>query len=168
MYCKECGKEYDNKNGEYCLSCGVKKENGNKFCDNCGTEKKSVNQDICLSCGNLFNKNNDMYLSDDNSPKLRLVSLILVIFFGLLGAHRFYVGKYKSAIAILLTYPIMGAISTIITILYNMSDMSSRAIITFLTGLGFFIVPIVLFIDFIMILSGTFKDKDGKVVYKWS
>lgn len=69
------------------------------------------------------------------SPKLRLVALILCIVLGLFGVHRFYVGKVGTGILMLLT-------------------------------IGFF--GIWTFIDFILIISGSFKDKQGRVITKWS
>jgi len=37
------------------------------------------------------------------SPKSRLVALLLCFFFGILGAHRFYVGKIGTGVLMLLT-----------------------------------------------------------------
>jgi TM2 domain-containing membrane protein YozV len=69
------------------------------------------------------------------SPKSRLVAALLAWFLGVLGVHRFYVGKTGTGIAIILT---IG---------------------------GFFgIWPL---IDFIMILVGSFKDKQERVLSNW-
>ena len=38
------------------------------------------------------------------SPKLRLVAFLLAFFFGIWGVHRFYVGKWVSAIFMILTF----------------------------------------------------------------
>lgn len=69
------------------------------------------------------------------SEKSRLVALLLCIFLGGLGIHRFYVGKVGTGIIWILTLGLFG-IGTLV--------------------------------DFIMILSGSFKDKYGKVVEKWN
>ena len=42
--------------------------------------------------------------SDDVSPRARLVALLLCIFLGIFGAHRFYVGKIGTAILMICTF----------------------------------------------------------------
>jgi TM2 domain-containing membrane protein YozV len=68
------------------------------------------------------------------SDKKRLVAALLCWFVGILGVHRFYVGKTGSGIAQLLT---MG-------------------------GLGIWTI-----IDFIIILVGSFTDKNGAKLTEW-
>lgn len=82
-----------------------------------------------------------METATHTSRKLRLVALLLCWFFGLLGVHRFYVGKVGSGIAMLL-----------LTI----------------TFFGMIVTGIWVLIDLIVIASGTFKDNDGGVLEKWS
>jgi TM2 domain-containing membrane protein YozV len=69
------------------------------------------------------------------SPKSRLVTLLLCFFFGVLGVHRFYVGKNGTGILM---------------------------IVTFGGFLGIWVL-----IDLIMILVGSFTDKQGRRVFKW-
>ncbi|UCF86546.1 MAG: TM2 domain-containing protein [Nitrospiraceae bacterium] len=69
------------------------------------------------------------------SPKSRLVALLLCIFFGGLGIHRFYVNKIWTGILMILT----------------------------LGGLGFWTL-----IDLIVIIIGSFKDKKGHAVFRWT
>jgi hypothetical protein len=68
------------------------------------------------------------------SPKSRLAAALLAWFLGVLGIHRFYVGKVGTGILMILT----------------------------LGGLGVWAL-----IDFIMILIGSFKDKDDRVLSNW-
>ena len=68
------------------------------------------------------------------SEKKRLVALLLCFFLGVLGVHRFYVGKIGSGIAQIIT----------------------------LGGLGIWVL-----IDFIMIICGCFKDKEGAPLTEW-
>jgi hypothetical protein len=68
------------------------------------------------------------------SPKSRLAAALLAWFLGVLGVHRFYVGKVGTGILMILT----------------------------LGGLGVWAL-----IDFIMILVGSFKDKDERVLSNW-
>jgi len=68
------------------------------------------------------------------SPKSRTVAAVLAFFLGVLGVHRFYVGKVGTGVAQLLT----GG------------------------GLGVWTL-----VDFIMILVGNFKDKEGQTLINW-
>jgi len=70
----------------------------------------------------------------DVSPKKRLTALLLCLFLGGLGIHRFYVGKVGTGILWLLTLGILG---------------------------------IGALVDLIMIIVGSFKDKEGKVLTEW-
>ncbi len=70
----------------------------------------------------------------DVSPKKRLVALLLCIFLGAVGAHRFYVGKIGTGILWLVTLGLLG---------------------------------IGALVDLIMIIVGSFKDKEGRVLEEW-
>jgi len=69
------------------------------------------------------------------SEKSRLAAFLLCFFFGMFGAHRFYVGKIGTAILQIFT----------------------------LGGLGIWVL-----IDFIMIIVGAFKDKEGNKLTNWN
>ena len=68
------------------------------------------------------------------SPKSRLAAALLCGLIGVLGVHRFYVGKIGTGILMLIT----------------------------LGGLGIWQL-----IDFIVIVVGSFKDKQGRVLMNW-
>jgi len=74
------------------------------------------------------------------SKKSRTSAFLLSFFLGIFGAHRFYVGKGGSAVAMLLLS--ISFIGLIISGVWNL-------------------------VDWITILSGNFKDKDGLVVSEW-
>lgn len=75
------------------------------------------------------------------SKKLILPAFLLSFFFGVLGVHRFYVGKVASGIVmLLLTCTFFGII---ITGIWNL-------------------------IDFITIIVGAFRDADGKPLKQWT
>lgn len=68
----------------YCKQCGAEIDDNAAFCPKCG-----------CSTGRTF--------STQVSPKSRLVAFLLCFFFGLLGIHRFYVGRVGSGIVMILT-----------------------------------------------------------------
>lgn len=69
-----------------------------KFCPKCGTEMED-NASFCSNCGNKENAS----VNSSTSNKDWLTTLLLCIFLGGLGAHRFYVNKIGSGVAQLLT-----------------------------------------------------------------
>ena len=71
---------------------------------------------------------------EEISPKSRLAVTLLAWFLGGFGAHRFYLGKIGTAIAMIFT----------------------------LGGLGIWAL-----VDFIMVVAGVMKDKEGKVIKNW-
>lgn len=66
MYCYKCGKEIDDE-AVVCPGCG------------CATRNYTAKT---IAVANL-----------ETSPKSRLVALLLCIFLGIFGVHRFYLGK---------------------------------------------------------------------------
>jgi TM2 domain-containing membrane protein YozV len=69
------------------------------------------------------------------SPKSRVVALLFCLFLGVIGVHRFYVGKIGTGILMVLT----------------------------LGGLGIWAL-----IDLILIAAGSFRDKEGRRVFRWT
>ncbi len=68
------------------------------------------------------------------SNKSRLVAFLLAFFLGVLGIHRFYVGKIGTGVIWLLTGGLLG---------------------------------VGVLVDWIVILCGNFKDKEGNKLEKW-
>lgn len=108
---------------------------GKKFCKDCGAEI-AEKAEICPKCGvrqvNTLKAAFDS--KEDASGKSRTATLLLCLFLGVLGVHRFYVGKIGTGILWLLTLGLLG-----------IGEL----------------------IDFIMIVVGKFKDKQGKYVANW-
>jgi TM2 domain-containing membrane protein YozV len=69
------------------------------------------------------------------SPKLILPAFLLCFFLGVLGAHRFYVGKAGTGVLQILT----------------------------LGGLGVWAL-----VDWIMIMTGDFRDSEGRALKQWT
>ena len=74
------------------------------------------------------------------SDKSRLAAFLLAFFLGGFGVHRMYVGKVAS-----------GIIQLLLTI----------------SLIGILVVWIWVLIDWIFILTGEFKDKEGRRIVKW-
>ena len=97
---------------KYCVACGKLIQISAIFCEKCGGRQEAQ--------------------QDGPSDKSFVATILLCIFFGPLGIHRFYVGK------------IFTGVLTIFTIF------------------GFF--GIWAMIDTIMIVTGNFKDSDGRKI----
>jgi len=105
----------------------------------------AANQQFCRSCGKIISTlapacphcGAAMGLRtapEGASPKTRLVALLLCFLFGMIGVHRFYVGKIGTGILQILT----------------------------LGGLGIWVL-----IDLIMIIVGSYRDKQGRPLVVW-
>lgn len=94
MFCRNCGKEIDER-AAICVGCGFANGTGDKFCGNCGKEVAS-GAAVCMSCG--FAIENKPVV-DPSLQKSKLVAGLLGIFLGGLGIHNFYLGFTGKAIA---------------------------------------------------------------------
>ena len=87
----------------YCYECGKKFSDSASACPHCGATNK---------------------LCKNNEDKKAWAALILAWFLGIFGAHRFYVGKTGSAVAMLiLSLTIVGLIVTGIWALVDMINI---------------------------------------------
>jgi len=125
VFCRNCGKELVGT-PEICLGCGAKPLVGNSFCQACGVATNPL-AEICIKCGARLQKAE----AADISPKSRLAVTLLAWFLGEFGAHRFYLGKIGTGIAMLLTLGGLG-IWALIDFIYavsgNMKDKEGKLI----------------------------------------
>lgn len=117
----------------------------------------------------------------DVSPKSRLAATLLACPFllaGLFGAHRFYMGKYKSAAGMLA----LGLVAVACYIVYMVtlmtgalgSESSGRddfpvGAFVFLGAYSLFGIAVFIWalVDFIIAVTGGFKDREGRPISKW-
>lgn len=90
-----------------------------------------------------------VYEEDSISNKSQLVALTLLLFFGSLGAHRFYVKKYVTGLLFLI--------------------IGSTSLIMKWFGIGYYMIArvayiIMIIVDLYALYSDSFTDKSGKLV----
>ncbi len=97
------------------------------------------------------------------TDKIILPAFLLAFFFGIFGAHRFYVGKYKSGLVQL--GGVLWCVLLIIACVYDLWPGQPLLGIT----LGFSICGcgIVAMIDWILIVCKSFRDGEGRRITEW-
>ena len=108
MFCRNCGKEID-ATAKHCPECGAAQDGS--------AQQVQQPQIIIQNTNTNTNTNtNGAYLI---SPKSKIVALLLAIFLGMFGFHRFYAGKIGTGIIWIFTCGLFGIgwICDIITIL---------------------------------------------------
>lgn len=80
----------------FCTYCGTSCEPGAHFCKECGKSLESSSQPLPLT-------KNETPSSSPKSEKSARTALLLCLFLGPLGIHRFYVGKIGTGLLMLLT-----------------------------------------------------------------
>ena len=89
---------------------------------------------------------------EELSSRSRLATVLLALFLGIFGVHRFYIGKIRTAIVMLIL-----SILYIVTVrLWGIFMVISLAV----AGLW-------AFIDFIFAISGIMKDEEGRLIKNW-
>jgi len=96
MFCTSCGKEVP-ASAAACPACGAAQQGlPKRFCHNCGAES-NVAAETCTKCGVRFGT------PPAGDGKDWLTTLLLAIFLGWLGVHRFYTDHVGIGVAQLLT-----------------------------------------------------------------
>ena len=107
-------------NTNYCTQCGHRLESGADFCPQCGTK-------IMPSQSRVINQSTQF--QPNESTKSSKMAFGLCIFFGMLGFHRFYVGKLFTGLLMLLTAGGLGVwvlIDLILIISNKFEDRKGR------------------------------------------
>ena len=136
----------------FCSKCGTQLNEGSAFCPRCGASVASVAEKTAA----------------DVSSKSRLATSLLSWFLGGFGAHRFYVGKAGTAVVML----VMGVLSGVCWLAGLFGPLAVDGDepiwgLMLLAGVLYFAVSVWKIIDFIMAVTGKFKDSRGKVIQKW-
>ena len=109
----------------YCTACGKQIHESAATCPGCGAVQQSRAPMTAAAAPSM------VFPTD----KRILPALLLCFFLGVFGAHRFYVGKIGTGIAMIFT----------------------------IGGLGLWAL-----FDFIMIVTGSFKDENGVRITEWT
>lgn len=148
----------------FCYKCGTQLDDRSLFCSKCGAPVAGPAAPAAL-------------LDEAQiSPKSRLAATLLAcpwLGVGLFGAHRFYLGKIKTAVVMLfvglLPFMCVAAMMAIGWAADPDLDSEPPAFFLFLalmyvTGFAAFIWSLV---DFIIAVTGNFRDGQGRHVMKW-
>lgn len=121
----------------FCPSCGNNIDDSAKFCKSCGAKTDAAAVAPQTSPQQQYHQPQSHYqqppIGQPAEGKDWLITLLLCIFLGGLGVHRFYAGHTITGILMLVTAG----------------------------GCGIWVV-----IDIIMIVTGAFKDSDGRDLVK--
>ena len=97
VFCMKCGTRATALATPSCSSCGAEIPKGSAFCAKCGTKINAL-----ASWQPNFNQGPKergfKVLRPACSDKPRIVYIVLALFFGCLGIHNFYAGRFKYGI----------------------------------------------------------------------
>ena len=112
----------------YCQKCGKEVSAEASFCPACGAPTRPQERKGSLAPG---------YAADKPvSPHSRLAALLLCLFLGGLGVHRFYVGKVGTGVAMIFTLGGLGIwilIDFIMIIVGNFTDANGKYVLDWQT-----------------------------------
>jgi len=126
--CPYCGKDPDALKN-YCGTCGSPITEGLDNCPGCGSSLKKVRPQINYQNNNYqqtnYQQNNyqdKSYQVSGEKPKDFVVTLLLCIFLGYFGAHRFYTGHIFLGLLYLLSCGLIGSIGMWIDLILIITD----------------------------------------------
>ena len=96
MYCRNCG-NYVAPHEQICFLCHEAPKQGKNYCRTCGNSTFQTDK-ICINCG----------AKQAGEGKDWLTTLLLHIFLGYWGVHRFYTGNVLLGLLYLFTGAVCG------------------------------------------------------------
>ncbi len=108
----------------YCQKCGKELPDQAAFCPACGQPVPGTSRPAALGPGYAVEK--------PVSPYSRLAALLLCIFVGVLGVHRFYVGKIGTGVAMIFTLGGLGIwalIDFIMIVVGSFRDINAKYVL---------------------------------------
>ncbi len=140
----------------FCYKCGTQLDDSSMFCSRCGAQ-----------VGALAGP------AEEVSPKSRLAATLLAcpwLMVGMFGAHRFYMGKIKTAVGMLVLGLIgmvsyFGYMGLMMTTAFNADEGDFPVGLFLLFGVTWLCLMadfIWALVDFILAVSGKFKDQEGR------
>jgi len=138
----------------FCSKCGAQLNEGSAFCPRCGVSLAPVVE--------------RPQATGDVSPKSRLATSLLAWFLGEFGAHRFYVGKIGTAV-IMLVLGVMSGVCWFGGFFGGLAAEGEEPIwgLLLIAGVLYFAVWVWKTIEFIIAVTGNFKDSQGRTIKKW-
>lgn len=151
---------------KFCTGCGKEMEDDDVFCHACGKKHGETSAEVKV-------------YESDISPKSRLAATIMAGAGGAIGIHNFYLGQIGRGLAKAILFGV-SYILFIISYVQFIFDMTSiryesdleDAMMSFMGNFFIFYaiilgVSIWALVEFILIVSGKGKDKNGLKVKEW-
>jgi TM2 domain-containing membrane protein YozV len=138
----------------FCSRCGMQLNEGSAFCSRCGARVAPIAGQV--------------QSTEDVSPKSRLATSLLAWFLGVFGAHRFYVGKTGTAVIMLILGILSGA-CYFVGFFGGLAAERGEPVwgLMLIAGVLYLAVWVWSVIDFVIAVTGNFKDTQGKPIRKW-
>lgn len=125
MRCPSCGA---NVNGAFCEYCGARMPAERVEAQTINAENVVVNNYYQSPAWGHAGRSNSPHSTCSEgavSSKSKLVTLLLLVFLGMFGGHRFYIGSYGLAVVYLFTLGLFGvgwAVDLVLLLLNRLND----------------------------------------------